>query len=239
MRLTVLYDNTTLRDDLLPDWGLSCAIELPGTRVLFDTGADPQILLANMRALGFGPGDFEFVVVSHDHWDHTGGLDAVLEANTNAVVVVPSGVSDELGNKVRSHGVALKDATVATQVAPGLLSTGVVHGGVVEQAAAVRVENGMVVLTGCAHPGAARMVATARTMPADDVELLLGGFHLKSFDEPGVAAVIGDLRRLAVGRVGPCRCTGAEAIELFGEAWGESFTRIGVGWSETWSDASD
>jgi len=228
-----------LRDDTQADWGFSCAIELPGTRVLFDTGADPQILLANMGALGFGPGDFEFVVISHDHWDHTGGLDAVLEANANAVVVVPSGVSDELGNMVRSHGVTLKDVTVAAQLAPGLLSTGVVHGDIAEQAAAVRVEDGMVVLTGCAHPGVARMVAAARTLLADDVELLLGGFHLKSFDGPGVAAVIGDLRRLAVARVAPCHCTGAEAIDLFGEAWGESFTRIGVGWSETWSDASD
>lgn len=239
MRLTILYDNTSLRDDTQADWGFSCAIELPGTRVLFDTGADPQILLANMRALGFAPGDFEFVVISHDHWDHTGGLDAVLEANTNAVVVVPSGVSDELRNTVLSHGVTLKDVTVATQVAPGLLSTGVVNGGIVEQAAAVRVENAMVVLTGCAHPGVAPMVAAARTMLADDVELLLGGFHLKSFDEPGVAAVIGDLRKLAVARVAPCHCTGAEAIELFAKAWGASFTRIGVGWSETWSDASD
>ena len=239
MRLTVLYDNTSLRDDLRADWGFSCAIELPGTRVLFDTGADPQILLGNMRALGFGPGDFEFVVISHDHWDHTGGLDAVLEANTNAVVVVPSGISDELRDTILSHGVILNDVTVATQVAPGLLSTGVVPGGIVEQAAAVRVENGMVVLTGCAHPGVARMVAAAQTMLADDVELLLGGFHLKNFDGPGVAAVLGDLRSLAVARVAPCHCTGAEAIDLFGEAWGESFTRIGVGWSETWSDASD
>lgn len=238
MKLTILYDNTSLREDTQADWGFSCAIELPGTRVLFDTGADPQILLANMRALGFGPGDFDFVVISHDHWDHTGGLDAVLEANTNAVVVVPSGVSDELRNMVLSHGVALKDVTVATQVAPGFFSTGVVDGGIVEQAAAVRVENGMVVLTGCAHPGVARMVAAARTTLSDSVELLLGGFHLKSVDEPGVAAVIGDLRDLAVARVAPCHCTGAEAIELFAKAWGENFTRIGVGWSETWSDAS-
>ncbi|HCU35355.1 MAG TPA: MBL fold metallo-hydrolase [Armatimonadetes bacterium] len=239
MRLTILYDNMSIRTDAQEDWGFACAIELPGTRMLFDTGADPQVLLGNMQTLGFGPDGFDFVVISHDHWDHTGGLDAVLEANSNAVVVVPSGVSGELRDRVLSHGVTLKDVTVGTQIAPGAFSTGVVHGGVAEHAVAVRVESGMVVVTGCAHPGVAGMVAAARTMLADGVELLLGGFHLESFDGPGVAEVIRDLHRLGVAHVAPCHCTGAEAIQLFAEAWGTSFARVGVGWSKTWRDASD
>ncbi|MCE7748139.1 MAG: MBL fold metallo-hydrolase, partial [Candidatus Heimdallarchaeota archaeon] len=38
MKITIVYDNTSLRDDLEADWGFSCYIEHLGTNILFDTG---------------------------------------------------------------------------------------------------------------------------------------------------------------------------------------------------------
>lgn len=138
---------------------------------------------------------------------------------------------------VPAHGAGVIEIDCAGPVAPGLDSTGRVPGAIAEQAAVVHVRNGVAAITGCAHPGVVDMVTQARAVAERDVELVLGGFHLNGLDESTVADVIERLQRLGVRRAAPCHCTGAEAIELFAEAWCGDFVRVGVGWSETWDDA--
>ena len=76
-RLTVLSDNTVHTTGLHPEWGLSMFLELPGQRPwLWDTGASP-LFLANARALGIDVLQAEGVALSHGHFDHTGGLEAL------------------------------------------------------------------------------------------------------------------------------------------------------------------
>jgi len=76
--ITVVYDNSSLQKDLMSDWGFACVVDAAGHRLLFDTGAKGDLLLANVRKLGIDPTTFEAVVISHNHWDHTGGREAVL-----------------------------------------------------------------------------------------------------------------------------------------------------------------
>jgi len=56
MKITIVYDNTTSREDLQADWGFSALIEAKNTpKILFDTGANGKILLNNMEKLGIKP----------------------------------------------------------------------------------------------------------------------------------------------------------------------------------------
>jgi len=95
MKITIIYDNTTSRQDLQPDWGFSALVEVEdtlspapeqvryGVKILFDTGANGKILLSNMRKLKIDPLSIEKVFISHLHWDHTGGLSDFLKINPN------------------------------------------------------------------------------------------------------------------------------------------------------------
>jgi 7,8-dihydropterin-6-yl-methyl-4-(beta-D-ribofuranosyl)aminobenzene 5'-phosphate synthase len=58
--------------------GLSIWIETPNGNVLFDTGGSSGVLMHNLTYLGFDPGTLDAVALSHAHYDHTGGLPALL-----------------------------------------------------------------------------------------------------------------------------------------------------------------
>jgi 7,8-dihydropterin-6-yl-methyl-4-(beta-D-ribofuranosyl)aminobenzene 5'-phosphate synthase len=72
LKVTVL--STMLADAGFGEWGYSALVEADGKKILFDTGANPDIVLKNAAALGIDLSDVEDVVVSHHHDDHTGGL---------------------------------------------------------------------------------------------------------------------------------------------------------------------
>ena len=56
------------------EWGYSALVEVDGHKILYDTGASPDLVLHNARALHIDLSDVEDVVLSHNHWDHVGGL---------------------------------------------------------------------------------------------------------------------------------------------------------------------
>ena len=90
VKLTILYDNREADGRLLAAHGFACLVEVGGRRILFDTGGDPARLFYNMGALGIDPRTIEAVVISHNHWDHTGALSALLSVKPDAVVHAPS-----------------------------------------------------------------------------------------------------------------------------------------------------
>jgi 7,8-dihydropterin-6-yl-methyl-4-(beta-D-ribofuranosyl)aminobenzene 5'-phosphate synthase len=63
---------------LAAEHGASFLIETKGYHVLFDTGQSGPVLLSNLAALGYAPGQIDALVISHAHDDHTGGLPGFL-----------------------------------------------------------------------------------------------------------------------------------------------------------------
>lgn len=85
IRITVLVDNWVSRRGLLAEHGWACWIESPAARILFDTGQG-LALLHNARELGIPLKDADAVVLSHGHYDHTGGLEGLLGLGVRARV---------------------------------------------------------------------------------------------------------------------------------------------------------
>jgi len=80
MKITCVVDNTASRQSgFWAEHGLSFLVEAQGMRVLFDTGQSGTVLLHNLELLGVDPTSIEALVISHAHYDHTGGLPALLE----------------------------------------------------------------------------------------------------------------------------------------------------------------
>ena len=89
-RFTVLYDAFGKQDPALhKDWGYSLFIEHGGKRILFDTGNNPDILARNAAAKGIDLAKLDFVVMSHRHGDHMGGLAYLLKVNPNVKIYAP------------------------------------------------------------------------------------------------------------------------------------------------------
>ena len=89
--LTVLCDNNP-NGVLLDEWGVSMLIETKDTTVLFDTGQSYTGLRENSLVLQKDLSRVDFVVISHEHWDHVGGLSYIEEVNPGITVYVPADV---------------------------------------------------------------------------------------------------------------------------------------------------
>ncbi|MCF8034819.1 MAG: MBL fold metallo-hydrolase [Desulfarculaceae bacterium] len=86
-RLTVVVENSVgFASRLLGEHGLSMWVEHQGVNILYDTGMG-QALLANLAVLELDPDNLDAVVISHGHYDHMGGLEALLQARSKAVDV--------------------------------------------------------------------------------------------------------------------------------------------------------
>jgi 7,8-dihydropterin-6-yl-methyl-4-(beta-D-ribofuranosyl)aminobenzene 5'-phosphate synthase len=73
-QITILYDAFGKDPAMQKDWGYAALVEYGGKRILFDTGNNPEVLAQNAKAKSIDLGSLDFVVMSHRHGDHMGGL---------------------------------------------------------------------------------------------------------------------------------------------------------------------
>jgi 7,8-dihydropterin-6-yl-methyl-4-(beta-D-ribofuranosyl)aminobenzene 5'-phosphate synthase len=228
LRITIVYENTLYEPGLTAGWGFSALIEYEGHTLLFDTGADGQALLNNMASLHINPLDIETVVLSHNHWDHTGGLNALLSTGVQPnVYLLPSFPASF--KQPLSQVTTVIETTPDQSLTEGIFTTGEISGDIPEQAIAIEIDQGLVILTGCAHPGIVAIIEHIKETSGTPVDLVLGGFHLKDKTRTEIADIVQEFRRLGVEHVGPCHCTGGQAITAFAEEYDDDFVQIGTG----------
>ena len=88
-RITVLYDAFGKASAMQKDWGYAALVEYGGKRILFDTGNNPDILAQNAKAKGIDLSRLDFVVMSHRHGDHMGGMAYLLSINPKVKIYAP------------------------------------------------------------------------------------------------------------------------------------------------------
>src|SRR3954452_9788162 len=72
LKVTVL--STMMAERGIGEWGYAALVEVDGRRILYDTGARPETVLANAREFGIDLSSVQDVILSHNHDDHTGGV---------------------------------------------------------------------------------------------------------------------------------------------------------------------
>jgi 7,8-dihydropterin-6-yl-methyl-4-(beta-D-ribofuranosyl)aminobenzene 5'-phosphate synthase len=88
-RITVLYDAFGTSAAMKKDWGFAALVEIGGRRILFDTGNDPRLFAQNVKTAGVDLGKLDFVVMSHRHGDHMGGMTYLLDRNPHVKIYAP------------------------------------------------------------------------------------------------------------------------------------------------------
>jgi 7,8-dihydropterin-6-yl-methyl-4-(beta-D-ribofuranosyl)aminobenzene 5'-phosphate synthase len=87
LKITTLSENTAGLGGFLAEWGLSILVETGDTRVLLDTGQSVSAT-ANAGLLGIDLARIDRIVLSHGHYDHTGGLPHILRKMAKTVPVI-------------------------------------------------------------------------------------------------------------------------------------------------------
>ena len=227
--ITVIYDNNPYKEGLETAWGFSCLIRGLEKTILFDTGGNGSILLANMKKLRIHPEDIDLVVLSHIHGDHVGGLPRFLEKNHEVTLYLPKSFPTSFRNDVKKYGAKAIEVQEPIKICEHVYSSGDIEGRIREQSLFIQSDNGLIVITGCAHPGIVKIVRKAKDVLKDEVLFVMGGFHLRDESKSRLERIVSDFRKLGVQYVGPCHCSGDTARQVFQKEYQNKFIPVGVG----------
>jgi 7,8-dihydropterin-6-yl-methyl-4-(beta-D-ribofuranosyl)aminobenzene 5'-phosphate synthase len=236
-KVTTLVDNDVWMRGLASSWGLSLYVEIDSGkerhRILMDTSGSYDVLFGNARKLEVNLSDVEAIFVSHWHLDHCGCLNHVLPLlRQQTPVYVPSRNPSGLKTIREAEGTPIVCSNPA-YLMEGVMSTGEMIGGVSEHSLVINMrDKGLVVLSGCAHPGIVNIVERAQQVSGiSRVYAVIGGFHISSKREGAYVAEF--LHKLGVKVVSPCHCTGVDAKDAIAEILKGNCAKNGSG--KVWS----
>lgn len=203
MKLVTLMENTTCREGLQCEHGLSLYLETGNCKILFDAGQSAAFA-ENAKKLGVNLQEVDFAVLSHGHYDHGGGLEKFLEIHDYAPIYASSfafephygqngyiGLEPALENSSRmvlvsgerklAEGITLCRMDTAPMDTAGLLVEA--NGGKMpddfrhEQYLLVEEQGKRILISGCSHKGILNIVDAFRP------DILIGGFHFMKITE--------------------------------------------------------
>jgi 7,8-dihydropterin-6-yl-methyl-4-(beta-D-ribofuranosyl)aminobenzene 5'-phosphate synthase len=232
MRILLVAEASSRIEHLLKIWGLSFLID---DDVLFDAFSDEAVLGRNFRRFGIDPGTIRHIVVSHDHWDHTGGLAWILSNVQDATVYVCRGSSEGLKKRISSFPVTLVEIHDSVRIRDNILSTGEIEtrykgNPLFEQSLLVEENNVPGLVTGCSHPGIVEIVERAQSIARRGIALVAGGFHLHDKSDEEIARAVDILSSSqTIECIAPMHCTGRRPVRLIRRRMRDAFVRMKPG----------
>ena len=107
MQITTLIENLVYQSGLIAEHGLSFYLEGYNKKILFDTGQSGHFI-ENAKVLGIDISEVDALVISHGHYDHTGGLEAFLKLNAKASIFMkPAALDAKYHGEKRFIGTSL------------------------------------------------------------------------------------------------------------------------------------
>lgn len=225
----VIYDNYVHEEDLKSDWGYSIMLEGLEKEILFDVGTKRDIFEFNFKKMGLDADKVDFIVFSHEHGDHTKGLPAFTKMKKDIPVLIPGSFSDGFKAKMVLSGLTPVLVWKPARICNNLYTSGEFDYQIPEQALVLNTPNGLVVMTGCSHPGIVEMLRQIKLVFGKNIYMVLGGFHLLDKSVKEMDEIISELKSLGVVKCGATHCTGEKQIKMIKDAFGANFVELGAG----------
>ncbi len=215
IKIVIVVDNDRCDSILKATWGVSIYVETKYYRFLFDLGPDPDILEYNMRVLNIDPSKLNFLIISHEHFDHIGGFRYIASVKPGIKAYIPADMSKSVIDML-SKSFNITKVSKPTIIAKGLISDGELYGGVYEQSIALYLaDRGLIVITGCAHPRIEYIVKYFHNITGLPIYAVIGGFHLIGASSSRLNKIVEVFKELNVRFIFPIHCSGEAAREYF------------------------
>ncbi|SRR6056297_581560 len=225
-----LFDNYKEKDKLKSGWGFSCFIKRDEkTNILFDTSPSGEDLLFNMKEMKVDPKEIDMIFLSHLHNDHTGGLIKLLEENSELPVIIPSSFPIDFKEKIKEKGAEFKEVSTFSEIGEDIFSTGEFKEFTKEHSLIIKTRKGLIVITGCAHPGILNILNRVDKNFSEDIYLVLGGFHLDNEPQLKIENIVERFKEKKIKKVAPSHCTGDRARRLFEKNYENNYINNGAG----------
>lgn len=245
MKLTILVDNyssqvTSLTRRLLSEWGFSAYLH--DFKILYDTGLSGTALLNNMERLGIDVNEPEYLVLSHRHLDHTGGVRKFLEKRNRKIKLIAhknifskayveaEGKNHDISfnmtkEEIEKQGeITLIDKPY--EIAKNVIVSGEIprqwgpsHVGGVndivpdDMSMYLITNKGLVIVTGCGHAGPENIIEYGLQITGiTSLYGIIGGLHFLGLKEDRVSQVEKYLKEKSPKIVVGSHCTGVYGI---------------------------
>ncbi len=225
MKIYILVEDHA-KNDMKAEHGLSIYFEEDKKRFLFDTGQSDNFR-ANAEMLGIDIDSTDFIILSHGHYDHTGGLDYIKKP----IVCHPDCFRPKYVNQEYIGAPECKEEKIFSrnpyQLTDKVFFLGEIPGDrrglghnernekdflYDDSAVAIILPERIVLLAGCAHSGIVNIIMYARSLFGNKPIDIIGGLHMLDLSGDEIKTVIRQLKDLNIEKIFAGHCTGDRAI---------------------------
>lgn len=182
--------------------------------LLFDTGSDGESLVHNIEKCDVEISAIKKVIISHNHQEHSGGLEEIYNRNPDIEIYVP--IENLITYRRKYSKAKIIGVSEFTEIDTHIYSTGQLGTYLKEQALFLKTyEDEIIIIVGCAHPGLDEIITMAKSIAP--IKAIIGGFHnSRNF-----------ISLQNIGFIGACHCT--QNLNLIKERFPEQYNTINVG----------
>jgi 7,8-dihydropterin-6-yl-methyl-4-(beta-D-ribofuranosyl)aminobenzene 5'-phosphate synthase len=243
MKLHILVEDKKEDIKFEAEHGLSIYFEKDNKKFLLDTGQS-DLFLINSKKLGLDLSKTDYVLLSHGHYDHTGGLVNFKFSEKVEVIMHPHCLYPKYDGKRHIGFPKFKsDWIISLKEKPTRITKSVHFLGQIpgerrsnlghyikddirnsdflldDSAVAIIEEDKLIVLSGCAHSGIVNIVEYAKELFHKEKIIVVGGFHMLNYSCKEIDNTIIKLKELGVNKIYPGHCTGETAIKKLLESF--------------------